>query len=272
MPLQPSSYVDPNSYVGLVNQPGSVSVTNARTLCLVGIAPRVRRYSDEAVIRGKVYYEALTAWSGTTPFRCVLANPSNRDRNNAVLYKNAIAIPLAQWSFVSAALVGNAWAGATIDVSLATGLYLFTMAADGRDVVTIDLEVAVAVAVGVCLAASILHVPPLISTPEISLPPESLNITSSRSRLHTPGPVALKVIVASIPGAVAATPLILNSPYIILPIVLLMSSTRLTPPRKSPDVCSVALTNVLSKCSLYSAPRISERIAHSLSQNLQGRP
>lgn len=155
MVFSPTGYTDPQAAVALVNTPGSISTTQARTLCIVGIAPRVRRYDDEAVVRGKVYDETLTAWTAATPFRCVLANPSNRDRNAAILYKNGLALGLGQWSFVPAFMTGTEWAGATIDVSAATGTdQYFTLKADDKIVVTIDMDAAVTAVAGVPAAAT----------------------------------------------------------------------------------------------------------------------
>lgn len=128
MPLGVTSYVDPGVYVQEKLQPGSVTVTAERILAIVGIAPRTRRTTDEAVIRGKVYAETLTV-SGST-YKATLASTSNRDRNNAILYRNAQALGLGDWSFDAALLTGTELGGATVDVSLATGNPYFSFSAD----------------------------------------------------------------------------------------------------------------------------------------------
>ena len=139
MPLGVTSYVDPGVYIQEKLQPGSVTVTAERILAIVGIAPRTRRTTDEAVIRGKVYDETLTV-SGSSPYTATLANTSNKDRNNAILYRNEQALGLGDWSFNSALLTGTEWAGATVDVSSATGNPYFTFSVDGKDPVTIDFQ------------------------------------------------------------------------------------------------------------------------------------
>jgi hypothetical protein len=138
MPLGVTSYVDPGVYVQEKLQPGSVTVTAERILAIVGIAPRTRRSTDEAVIRGKVYAETLTV-SGST-YKATLASTSNRDRNNAILYRNAQALGLGDWSFDAALLTGNELGGATVDVSLATGNPYFSFSVDGKDPVVIDFQ------------------------------------------------------------------------------------------------------------------------------------
>ena len=118
MNAEASGYVDPGSYVTEVVQPGSVAITSDRSLCIVAIAPRTRRTTNEAVIRGKVYEEALASWSASTPYVNVLANVSNRDRINAELRVNGVKLDMAFWGFQPASITGKAVAGATFDTSL----------------------------------------------------------------------------------------------------------------------------------------------------------
>lgn len=132
-----SGYTDPGVYISEVQVPSSVSVIANRAMCLVGIAPRTRRASEELVTRGKIYDETLASWSGSSPYRHVLTDPSNRDRNNAILYKNGNALGLGEWSFVQAALVGTEWASADVDVS--TNKY-FSISLDGIEAVRLDLS------------------------------------------------------------------------------------------------------------------------------------
>lgn len=136
MALNISGYVDPGTYLTEVIIPGSVAVTSDRTLGIVAIGPRTRREEGELVVRGKIYDEDLTAWTGSSPYRCVLANVSNRDRNSAILYKNDVSMGLAEWSFAPAKLTGNAVAGAALNTTID---HMFTLSMDGRDVVTLEL-------------------------------------------------------------------------------------------------------------------------------------
>ncbi len=134
-----SKYTDPGVNIKEVIEPGSVSVTSERTLALVGLAPRSRRATDEAVVRGKIYEEALTV-ATSSPHIATLVNASNRDRSACVLYMNSNELSLADWSLLSAALVGTEWGGATVDVSNATGTQYFTFSADGKRAVTVDFQ------------------------------------------------------------------------------------------------------------------------------------
>lgn len=137
-----TSYVDPGTYVRQRIQPGSITVSTDRTLCIVAIAPRTRRTSDEAVIRGKVYDETLTVAS-SSPHIATLLNVSNRDRNQATLYRNGTALGLGAWGFNAASLTGAAM-GAIVDVSFDTGTaQYFTISLDGKSPVVIDLDAAV---------------------------------------------------------------------------------------------------------------------------------
>lgn len=150
-----TGYTDPGAYIGEVQAPGSVNVTASRALCLVGIAPRTKRATDEVVVRGKIYEETLGAWSAASPYTHVLANPCNKDRTDAILYKNDNAMSVGEWSFAAATLVGIEWAGATIDVSALTGTdQYFTMSADKLKVITIDLDAAVTAVGGAPAAAT----------------------------------------------------------------------------------------------------------------------
>jgi hypothetical protein len=130
----PSSYQDPGSYSEEKIQPGSVAISSERILGLVAIAPRTRRATNEAVIRGKIYEESLTTWSSSSPYTSTLAQVSNRNRNDAVLRMNGNALGVADWSFVAATLTGTA--AATVDT---TTTHWFTLSMDGKDVVTLEL-------------------------------------------------------------------------------------------------------------------------------------
>ena len=139
MTLNISGYTDPGVYIQERIQPSSVSVSSDRVLCLVGTAPRTRRTTDEAIIRGKVSAETLTVASGT-PHIATLTNTSDRNRNNAIVYRNGNALALGEWSFNAASLTGTEWGGATVDVSTATGTSLFSFSADGKEAVVIDFQ------------------------------------------------------------------------------------------------------------------------------------
>lgn len=157
-----NGYVDPGTYIREKVQPGAVSITSERTLGIVAIAPRTRRTNDEAIVRGKVYNESLTL-ATSTPYVATLANTSNRDRTQAVLYRNSNALGLGDWSFVTATLVGNEWAAATIDVSSGTGTAQYlSLNVDNKGYIKLDLDALVtsvggtpATATGANIAAAI---------------------------------------------------------------------------------------------------------------------
>lgn len=134
-----STYVDPGSYIQQKNEPGSVSVVSDRNLAIVAIAPRTRRVTDEAVIRGKVYAESLTL-ATSSPHIDTLVNICDRDRNNATLYMNGNELGLGDWSINAAVITGNAVAGAAADTTLKSK---FTISMDGKKVLTISLTAGV---------------------------------------------------------------------------------------------------------------------------------
>lgn len=136
MNAEASGYVDPGSYVTEVIQPGSVAITSDRSLCIVAIAPRTRRTVDEAVVRGKVYEEALSSWSASTPYISALTNVSNRDRANAELRVNNAKLDLAFWGFQPASITGKAVAGASFDTSVK---HRMAISLDGKAFLEIDL-------------------------------------------------------------------------------------------------------------------------------------
>lgn len=129
-----SVYTDPGSYISEVIEPGSISVSSQRVLGIVAIAPRTRQYTDEAIIRGKIYDEALSV-EASSPHTAWLANPCNRDRNSAILYMNGTALGLGDWSFNPAVLQGAA-VGTTVDTSTNVN---FTISVDRKAPITIVL-------------------------------------------------------------------------------------------------------------------------------------
>jgi len=153
MAISISKYVDPGVYIAEVIVPGAISVTSERTLGIIAIAPRTRRSVDEPVTRGKIYAEVLTLSVGS-PHVGTLANTSNRSRNNAQLYMNGNPLGLADWQFLAARLVGTEWAGATVDVSLATGTPYFTLSLDGKRAVTLNFDALVPLVGGVQAVAT----------------------------------------------------------------------------------------------------------------------
>ena len=129
-----TTYVDPGTYIERRIVPGSVSVSTDKNLAIVGIAPRTRRVTDEAVIRGKVYEESLTV-AGTAPHTATLTNVSDRSKNNATIYRNGNALAIGEWSFNAATLMGG-----TIGGTLATTtVNQFTISLDGNDFLQISL-------------------------------------------------------------------------------------------------------------------------------------
>jgi hypothetical protein len=148
-----SSYVDPGVYITQKVLPSSAAVYSENTLCIVGIAPRTRRVSSEMIVRGKIYNEVLNL-TGTSPYTATLLNVSNRDRSNAVLFRDGFSLSSNDWSFLPAVLNGNPVTG-TVDVSVATGNPYFTVSIDNKKFVTVDLDVAVTAVSGTPNAASV---------------------------------------------------------------------------------------------------------------------
>ena len=137
MALGISTYVDPGVYVRERIQPSSVTVTSDRVLGIVGLAPRTVRTDDEAVVRGKITSETL-ALAVSTPYIDSLSSTCDRDRNNAVCYRNSQALALGAWSFTAAVLTGatvGAGDNPTLDLQIMDSL---TLSMDGKAVVTLD--------------------------------------------------------------------------------------------------------------------------------------
>lgn len=130
-----TSYVDPGVFVRERIQPGSVTVTSERVMGLIGLAPRTRRTTDEAVVRGTISGETLTL-ATSTPYIDTLSSTSNRNRNSAILYRNGQALGLGDWSFNPASLTGGAVAGASLDTSVN---HLLTISMDGKEPTTLEL-------------------------------------------------------------------------------------------------------------------------------------
>ncbi len=159
MTISISTYTDPGVYISEVIEPGSVSVVSERTLGIVAIAPRTRRVTNEAVVRGKVYAEAVTGFTAVTPFVASLVNTSNRDRNNAIMYMNGNALGLNDWNFQPATMDGAAGTPVATDPTHVS----FTLSLDGKKAVTCTIPqpnaalTAVAAAINAALVASPLY-------------------------------------------------------------------------------------------------------------------
>lgn len=136
MALGVTSYVDPGVFVRERIQPSAVSITSDRVLGIVGLAPRTVRTTDEAVVRGKIKDESLT-FTGSSPYTVDLTSTSNRNRTNAVLYKNGQALPNAAWSFSQAQITGSVVS--TIDCTTKNSI---TISLDGKAPVTLTLTAA----------------------------------------------------------------------------------------------------------------------------------
>jgi hypothetical protein len=119
MTISISVYTDPGTYISEVIEPGAASTVYERTLGIVAIAPRTRRVTDEAVVRGKVYDETVTIASGS-PHIGTLVNASNRDRNNAIMYMNSNALGLGDWSFSPATIDNSATPGTPVNTTATT--------------------------------------------------------------------------------------------------------------------------------------------------------
>ena len=159
MTISISTYTDPGVYISEVIEPGSVSVVSERTLGIVAIAPRTRRVTNEAVVRGKVYDETVTGFTAVTPFVASLVNTSNRDRNNAIMYMNGNALGLNDWNFQPATIDGAAGTPVATDPTHVS----FTLSLDGKKAVTCTIPqpnaalTAVAAAINAALVASPLY-------------------------------------------------------------------------------------------------------------------
>jgi hypothetical protein len=141
MALIPSSYTKPGVYIGEVLVPGSVAFSSERSLCIIATAPRTRRVINEAVIRGKVFEEALSSWELVTSFyETELVNISNRDRNNSILYKNGNKVPLGSWFFRPAFIRGIAVPSAQFTTTTA---HRFSISLDGKAALQIDVTAGV---------------------------------------------------------------------------------------------------------------------------------
>lgn len=132
-----TNYVDPGSYIEKKNVPSSISVSSDRNLAIVAIAPRTRRVTNEAVIRGKVYDEGVT-FSGTSPYLATLTNICDKNRNNAKLYINGNELSIGLWSWKPAQAVGNAIPGTSVD-TLTGNKKKFTLSLDKKPEITITL-------------------------------------------------------------------------------------------------------------------------------------
>lgn len=135
MAINISVYTDPGVYISEVIEPGSISISSERVMAIVGIAPRTRFVSQEAVIRGKIYEESL-AVALATPHTAQLINVSDRSKTNSVLYMNDNPLGIGDWDFLNAELVGNTVAGGTVDTTIKKK---FTISLDYKKVITITL-------------------------------------------------------------------------------------------------------------------------------------
>jgi hypothetical protein len=151
MTIAISTYTDPGVYQAEVIEPGSVSTNFERTPCVVAIAPRTRRVTNESIVRGKVFAETVAGWSGSTPYRAILTYTSNRDRNNAILYQNGNALGLGDWSFIPATINNSATPGTPVNTTVTTipayllggngataVLLTWTVVGDGEFTISID--------------------------------------------------------------------------------------------------------------------------------------
>jgi hypothetical protein len=157
MALGIDNYVEPGTYIGEKVQASSVTVSSERVGAVVAVAPRTRYVTDETIVRGKIYSEELTV-DTSSPYNATLLNVSNRDRTQAVVYRNDNALGLGDWSLTPAILIGNEWSGASVDVSSGTGKQYFTLSLDKKKFVTIDLDANVTTIGGTPATATIANI------------------------------------------------------------------------------------------------------------------
>lgn len=135
MALNISGYVDPGVYVGEVVVPGSVSVSTVPlTVCLIGIANRNKRVSNEAVTRGLVSNETLTVGSTPGAHDATLINISNRKSAQMTITKDGVALDSADVSFLAPSVTGSTLT--TLDFTTNNKI---SLAMDGKNAVTIAI-------------------------------------------------------------------------------------------------------------------------------------
>lgn len=133
-----SSYTDPGVYIQEVIVPGNVSLSTVPlTVCLIGIAKRNKRVSNEAELRGLVSDESLTVAVTTSAHDATLINISDRKSANLTVYKDDIALDSSHVSFRAPTVVGSTLT--TLDFTTNNKI---SLALDGRQAVTIRITSA----------------------------------------------------------------------------------------------------------------------------------
>jgi len=138
MALNLSQYVDPGVYVGEVVVPGSVSVVTAPlTVCLVGTGSRLKRATNEAVLRGTVNDETVSfEESAGLPgvYSAALEYKSNRRVSQLQVKRDDVELDQGYFSFAPAFVLSNTHGG-TLDLDPNNSICL---AIDGKRPVTIQ--------------------------------------------------------------------------------------------------------------------------------------
>ena len=98
-------YLDPGSYTSEVVQPQALATGQIpNVLAVVGIGPRVKRSTNENVIRGEVLNEAVT-FSNPAPYNYTLIDHGDRKKSNTTLLRNGTdVIPTTGYSYLPATL------------------------------------------------------------------------------------------------------------------------------------------------------------------------
>jgi hypothetical protein len=129
MPLDITTYVDPGVYQQEVVVPGSGSATSLPlAVGLIGVGAATKRAVNEAVIRGKIFGEAVTFSSA----KDTLANRAVRRQSQATLWENGVAHPSSDWQFNNCAITSNA----TTAIDLTTRNVL-SLSLDGKTPIVI---------------------------------------------------------------------------------------------------------------------------------------
>ena len=135
----PSSYYDPGVVLSEVISPGAISLaTVPDVLAIVAIGNRSKRSTNEGVVRGQVFEEALTV-AGASPHTALLVNRGDRRISNTTVRRTVgtttINIPNAGLTYLSASLTGTAAGPYNLSTDRAIGFKM-----DGGQEITIQLR------------------------------------------------------------------------------------------------------------------------------------
>lgn len=107
-----SGYVEPQAATREVAVPSGVNITAQQfAVCLIGTGNRLKRATDEAIVRALTTAEALTV-SGTAPYQATLVNRALRTNTDLVVRRTLSGqvqtLPKTAVTFVAASITGTA--------------------------------------------------------------------------------------------------------------------------------------------------------------------